>query len=154
MCIIACWKKQTKRSQKIPDTINCASNQTHSFDWNDGYAPESLRCICQDAGGEKSAMRRNSHETRRILYRQYHITALRPIKNQKMEGNHYKEKAGITQLILLSSRFLEANDVRSLRAAVTLHYIKFDTLAFVERTETFAINGRVMHKHVTAVFTL
>ncbi len=99
--------------------------------------------------------KRHSRGTRRMLYRQHHIfTALRPIKNQKMEGNHYKEKAGITQLILLSSRFLEANDVRSLRAAVTLHYIKFDTLAFVERTETFAINGRVMHKHVTAVFTL
>jgi hypothetical protein len=64
-----------------------------------------------------------------------------------------KKKLGITQLILVES-ILEADDVRSLWAAITLHYIKFDTLTFIERTETFAINGRVMHKHVTAVFAL
>jgi hypothetical protein len=72
---------------------------------------------------------------------------------ERRAGSIYKEKAGITQLILVES-ILEADDVRGLRAAITLHYIKFDTLAFIERTETFAINGRVMHKHVTAVFTL
>ena len=49
---------------------------------------------------------------------------------------------------------LESDYIGGLRAAVSLNHIKFDTLALVERSETFAINGAVVHKDITAVFPL
>src|SRR5260221_2880745 len=49
---------------------------------------------------------------------------------------------------------LDLGDVAGLRALGTVNDLELDCLAFLERAETIALNGRVVHEDVTASVAL
>src|SRR3954468_874403 len=54
----------------------------------------------------------------------------------------------------LPCKVLDLGDVAGLRAFRTVNDLELDRLAFLERAETVALNGRVVHEDVTASVAL
>ena len=68
----------------------------------------------------------------------------------KLEGNNRKREAGRSEERPAARGCLDLGDVAGLRALGTVNDLELHGLAFLERAETVALNGRVVDEDVTA----